>query len=80
MAGLPVSAAVLVDGESVGFEGYEVPGLAVLLATRADHEIGLISRGWPLGEISLISITDFASYESIEPVVCFNDQHRPCRN
>lgn len=61
-----VSAPVLVDGVSVGFTGYEVPGLAVLLARRADHAIGLISRGWPLAEISLATVTDFASYESIE--------------
>ena len=66
MAGAPVSAVILVDGVSVGFAGYEVPGLAVLLARRTDHAIGMISRGWPLSEISLVKITDFASYESIE--------------
>jgi hypothetical protein len=66
MAGVPVSAGILVDGVSVDFAGYEVPGVAVLLAGRADHAIGLISRGWPLGEISLVNITDFAPYESIE--------------
>jgi len=66
MAGAPVTAAILVDGVPARFAGYEVPGVAVLLARRADHEIGLISRGWPLGEISLVNITDFASYESIE--------------
>ena len=66
MAGAPVSAAVLVDGVSARFAGYEVPGLAVLLARRADHAIGIVSRGWPLAEISLAAITDFASYESVE--------------
>lgn len=66
MEGAPVSATVVVDGVSVGFAGYEVPRLAVLLATRADHAIGIVSRGWPLAEISLVKITDFASYESVE--------------
>jgi hypothetical protein len=65
-AGAPVSAVVLLDGVSVRFAGYEVPGLAVLLARRADHAIGMISRDWPLGEISLVKITDSAAYESIE--------------
>lgn len=65
-AGVRVSAPVLVDGISVGFAGYRVPGLAVLLARRADHAIGMISRGWPLAKISLVQITDFASYESLE--------------
>lgn len=66
MEGAPVSAAVLVDGVSVDFTGYEVPGLAVLLARRADHAIGMISRGWPLAEVSLATITDLAAYESLE--------------
>lgn len=65
-AGAPVTAAILVDGVPASFAGYEVPGVAVLLARRADHAIGVISRGWPLGEISLVNITDLASYESIE--------------
>ena len=66
MEGAHVSAAVLVDGVSADFSGYEVPGLAVLLARRAHHAIGLISRGWPLTEISLETIKHFASYESME--------------
>ena len=66
MPGAPVTAAIVVDGAPASFAGYEVPGLAVLLATRADHAIGMISRGWPLGEISLVTSTDLASYESIE--------------
>ena len=38
----------------------------VLLARRTGHAIGIVSRGWPLAEISLAAITDFASYESLE--------------
>jgi len=64
--GTRVSAAVPVDGVSVRFSGYEVSRLAVLLTRRADHAIGIISRGWPLAEISLATITNFAPYESIE--------------
>lgn len=66
MAGAPVSAEVLVDGVPDRFTGYEVPHLAVLLALRADHAIGIISRDWPLAEVSLATVTDFASYESVE--------------
>jgi hypothetical protein len=66
MTAAPASATVLVDGVAVGFAGYEVPGLVVLLARRAGHAIGIVSRGWPLAEISLATITDFASYESLE--------------
>lgn len=66
MAGVRVPAVVLVDGESVRFTGFEVPRLVVMLARRADHAIGLVSRGWSLAEISLATITDFASHESIE--------------
>lgn len=64
--GTRVSATVPVDGVPVRFRGYEVPRLAVLLAMRTDHAIGIISRGWPLAEIGLATITDPASYESIE--------------
>lgn len=65
-AGARVSAEVLVDGVPARFTGYEVPRLAVLLARRTDHAIGIISRDWPLAEISLATVTDLAPYESVE--------------
>lgn len=64
--GTPISAEILVDGVPTRFTGYEVPRLAVLLARRAGHAIGIISRDWPLAEISLAAVTDLASYESVE--------------
>lgn len=66
MAGTRVSAEILIDGVPARFAGYEVPHLAVLLARRADHAIGIISRDWPLAETSLAAVTDLVSYESIE--------------
>ena len=66
MAGGRVSAVVLVDGGPVRFTGFQVPRLVVMLARRADHAIGLVSHGWSLAEVSLATITNFASYESVE--------------
>ena len=61
--GTPIAHAIVIDGVSVAFDGYDSPGLVVLMARRADHAIGIVSRNWPLSEVSLVRVADPSLYE-----------------
>lgn len=56
-AGIPITHDILVDGVPVTFAGYDAPGMVVLMASLADHAIGIVSRNWPLPKTQRSQIT-----------------------